>query len=166
MSRHERLYQLRLDLNPRKPNSPRKESGRFVRRVNESVRIACPGDLARYLQENIYTPFEYFDQEELHALLLNTKNLITHEAMVYRGTINCVQVRAAEMLKEAVRVNAPAFVLSHCHPSGDPTPSPEDVQVTRHVREAAMLLDIELLDHIIIGKDRWVSLKERGLGFD
>jgi DNA repair protein RadC len=166
MPRHERLIQLSLDLHPQEPGPPRENLGRFVRRVSETVKIACPTDLARYLQENIYTPFEHFDQEELHALLLNNKNLITHEAMIYRGTINTVQIRVAEILKEAVRVNAPAFVLSHCHPSGDPTPSPEDVQVTRHVREAGMLLDIELLDHIIVGCNCWVSLKERGLGFD
>ncbi|MBN1991946.1 MAG: hypothetical protein JW953_04535 [Anaerolineae bacterium] len=165
MPGYERLIQLPLNLHPQEPDPPRENLGRFVRRVSETVKIACPADLARYLQEYIYTPFEYFDQEELHALLLNNKNLITHEAMIYRGTINSVQIRAAEILKEAVRVNAPAFVLSHCHPSGDPTPSPEDVRVTRHIKEAAAFLDIELLDHIIVGRNCWVSLKERNLAF-
>ncbi|MBN1218754.1 MAG: hypothetical protein JXM69_07495 [Anaerolineae bacterium] len=166
MPERERRYQLPLNLHPQEPGPPPENLGRFVRRVSEGVKIACPADLARYLQENIYTPFESFDQEELYALLLNNKNLITHEAMIYRGTINTVQIRAAEILKEAVRVNAPAFVLSHCHPSGDPTPSPEDVQVTRHLREVAALLDIELLDHIIVGHYGWVSLKQQGLGFE
>ena len=70
------------------------------------------------------------------------------------------------MLKEAVRVNAPAIILSHCHPAGDPNPSPEDLHLTRMTCKAANLLGLSLLDHIIVGKDAWVSLKERGLGFD
>jgi DNA repair protein RadC len=85
--------------------------------------------------------------------------------MIYRGTVNTVSIRQAELLKEAVRVNSPSLIISHIHPSGDPTPSPEDVQVTRLVKEAAELLDIELVDHIVVGKGTWVSLKERGLGF-
>ena len=72
----------------------------------------------------------------------------------------------AELFKEAVRVNAPALILSHVHPSGDPTPSPEDVRVTQQAYLASKILGIELLDHIVLGKDVWVSLKERGLGFD
>ena len=140
--------------------------GRFVREVRERVQVTMPAAAAQYLMENIYTPFEAFDQEELWVLLLNTKNWLTHEAMVYRGTINTVQVREAELLKAAVRVNAPVFILSHNHPSGDPNPSPEDVQVTARANQAAGLLGLELLDHIIVGKDRWVSLKERGLGFE
>ena len=75
-------------------------------------------------------------------------------------------VREAELLREAVRVNAPAFILSHCHPSGDPTPSSEDVKVTAQLNKAANLLGLDLLDHIVVGKDSWVSLKERGLGFE
>ena len=75
-------------------------------------------------------------------------------------------VREAELLKEAVRVNAPALILSHCHPSGDPTPSPQDLEVTGLANKAANLLGITLMDHLIVGKDSWVSLKERGLGFD
>ena len=85
--------------------------------------------------------------------------------MVYRGTINTVYIRPAEVFKEAVRVNAPALLLSHVHPSGDPTPSPEDVRVTEEVVQAGKLLNISVLDHIVVGKDVWISLKERGLGF-
>ena len=100
------------------------------------------------------------------VLLLNTKNRVTHEVMVYRGQVSTVLIREAELLKEAIRVNAPALILSHCHPSGDPTPSPEDVHVTSSVNKAASLLGITLMDHLVIGKDSWVSLKERGLGLD
>ena len=86
--------------------------------------------------------------------------------MVYRGTVNTAYVRVAEFFKEAVRVNATGIILSHNHPSGKPDPSPEDIETTRRAKEAADILGIELEDHIIVGKDAWVSLKERGLGFD
>jgi DNA repair protein RadC len=74
-------------------------------------------------------------------------------------------IRVSEVFREAVKVNAAGVILSHNHPSTDPSPSPEDVAVTRAVGEAGKLLDVELLDHVILGGGRWVSLKERGLGF-
>jgi len=70
-----------------------------------------------------------------------------------------------ELFREAVRLNSAALIIAHNHPSGDPTPSPEDVQVTRQIVEAGKLLSIDVLDHLVIGQARWVSLKERGLGF-
>jgi DNA repair protein RadC len=141
------------------------ESDRFIREARQPVAVTCPADAAKYLQANIYHPFTACDQEELWALLLNTKNIITHESMVYRGTINQIAVRPAELYKDAVRVNAAALIISHNHPSGKPTPSPEDIHVTRQAVEVGQLLGIELLDHIIVGLDRWVSLKERNLRF-
>lgn len=177
--RPERLYQLRFDehFQPTVPQDVTPEGftglefdkgeelGRFVREVREAVYIRSPADAAQHLLTQIYVPFAAFDQEEMWVLLLDTRYQITHEVMVYRGTINTIHIRAAELLREAVKANATAVVLSHCHPSGDPTPSPEDVRVTRHVNEAASLLDLTLVDHIIVGQDRWVSLKERGVGF-
>ena len=74
-------------------------------------------------------------------------------------------IRVAEVFRPAIILSATALIVSHCHPSGDPTPSPEDSHVTRYIAEAGQLLGIELLDHVIIGDQRWVSLKERGLGF-
>ena len=140
--------------------------GRFVREVPDRVQIKTPSDAAQYLLEKIYVPFEDFDQEEMWVLLLNNKNRVTHEVMLYRGQVGSLYVREAELLKEAVRVNAPALILSHVHPSGDPTPSPDDVSVTRLANKAANLLGLTLVDHLIVGKDSWVSLKERGLAFD
>jgi DNA repair protein RadC len=140
--------------------------GRFVQEARTSVQIGSPGTAAAYLQQHIYQPFAQFDQEEVWVLLLNTKNRVTHEVMVYRGTVNTAYIRPVEFFKEAVRVNASSLILSHCHPSTDPTPSPEDVKVTKAANEIARLLEIELLDHIIVGGEQWVSLKERGLGFD
>jgi DNA repair protein RadC len=141
-------------------------AGRFVREVEEKVYVRSPADAAQHLLTRVYVPFEEFSQEEIWVLLVNTKNRITHEVLVYRGTVSTVQVRTAELLREAVKVNAPALILSHCHPSGDPTPSPEDVGVTRQARLAADLLDLDLLDHIVVGKDAWISMRERNLGFE
>ncbi len=140
--------------------------GRFVREVTDPVVVTSPSQVAEYLMERIYNPFEAFDQEELHCLLLNTKNRITHEVMVYRGTVNTAMVREAEIFKEAVRVNAPAIIISHLHPSGDPAPSPEDVRVTKQIVDAGKLLDVAVLDHIVIGRNQYVSMKEKGVGFD
>ncbi|KKL15794.1 hypothetical protein LCGC14_2502020 [marine sediment metagenome] len=140
-------------------------AGRFVRQLREEVLIRSPYDAAQHLLRNVFAPFEAFDQEELWSLILNTKNRITHEAMVYRGTVNSINVRPAELFKEAVRVNAPALILSHVHPSGSTEPSPQDIQVTEQAIAAGKLLGIDVLDHIIVGKDIWLSLKERRLGF-
>ena len=84
---------------------------------------------------------------------------------VYRGSLNSSQVRVGELFKDAVRRTSAAIIVVHNHPSGDPTPSPDDVALTRAVIEAGRLLDIEVLDHLVIGRGRWVSLKERKLGF-
>lgn len=140
------------------------EQSRFVHQVHENIVVRSPADAARYLTEHIFTPFRVFDQEELWVLLLNTKNRVTHAVMVYRGGLNTVYIRLGELFKEAVRVNAAGIIISHVHPSGDPTPSPEDVRVTEDANQAAKLLGIDLLDHIIVGENIWVSLKERGLG--
>ncbi len=146
--------------------APEAELGRFVRKLQEPVWATSPQAAAQYLLTHIYTPFDQFDQEETWVLLLNTKNQITHDALVYRGTISQVLIRISEIFKAAVRVNAAGLIMSHCHPSGDPSPSPEDVQVSRQIQEAAKLLNISFEDHIIVGDNRWVSLRERGLGFE
>jgi DNA repair protein RadC len=141
------------------------EAGRLVREVKESVQVIAPTVAGQYLLERVFTPFEQFDQEETWVLLLNTKHWITHEVMVYRGTLNSAIIRPAEIFKPAVRVNAQVIIMAHNHPSGDPTPSPEDVQVTRQLEEVGRYLDTELLDHIVVGKERWISLRDKGLGF-
>ena len=107
----------------------------------------------------------FLDQEHLRALLLNTKNEVigTHE--VYIGSVNSSLVRVAEVLRPAVRDNCPSIIIVHNHPSGDPTPSPEDILITRRIRTSGETMDIELLDHIIIAGQGYVSLKDKGLGF-
>jgi DNA repair protein RadC len=93
-------------------------TGRFVRQVREEIVVRSPYDAAHHLMSRIFTPIDAFDQEDLYGLLLNTKNRITHEAMVYRATVSTIYIRPAELFKEVVGVNAPALLLSHCHPSG------------------------------------------------
>jgi DNA repair protein RadC len=84
---------------------------------------------------------------------------------VYAGNLNTAVVRVGEVFREAIRSNCASIIVVHNHPSGDPTPSPEDVRVTEQLVDAGRLLDIEVLDHLVIGRNRYVSLKERGLGF-
>ena len=86
--------------------------------------------------------------------------------MCIRDSLNTSVVRVGELFRAAIRENAAAFIVAHNHPSGDPAPSPEDISVTRQLVQAGKLLDIAVLDHIIIGSGRFVSLKQRGLGFD
>ena len=105
------------------------------------------------------------DQEELWVILLDTRNHFLMTETVYRGSLNSSQVRVGEIFKSAVRRNAASIIVAHNHPSGDPTPSPDDIAVTRAIVEAGKLLDIEVLDHLVIGNGNFVSLKQRGLGF-
>jgi len=106
------------------------------------------------------------EQEEVHTLLLDTRNRVVGKPMVYRGSLNAVGMRIGEIFRDAVRSNCAAIIVAHNHPSGDPTPSAEDIAVTRALAQAGKLLSIDLLDHIIIVQNGFVSLKERGLGFE
>ena len=125
--------------------------------------ISCPQDAANLLAPRMNKLL----QEELHALLLNTRNQVVAERTIYIGTVNSSSVRPAEVIRPAVMLNAPNMIIAHNHPSGDPTPSPEDASVTRDIVAAANLMDIKILDHIVIGEGyRFTSMKERGLGFD
>ena len=105
------------------------------------------------------------EQEHLRVILLDRRNRVLETVEVYKGSVNSSQVRVGEIFKEAVRKNVSAVIVVHNHPSGDPTPSPDDVAVTRAIVQAGKLLDVEVLDHLVIGQGKWVSLKERGLGF-
>jgi DNA repair protein RadC len=103
--------------------------------------------------------------EQLRVILLDTRNRVLEIVEVYSGSVNASLIRIGEVFREAVRSNAAAMIVVHNHPSGDPTPSPEDISVTRAFVEAGTLMDIEVLDHLVIGKGRFVSLKAKGLGF-
>ena len=128
---------------------------------HERPQVRSPADAANLLMAEM----SLLQQEHLRVVLLDTRNRVLGIPTVYVGSLKSAMVRVAEVFRHAVRINAAAMIVAHNHPSGDPTPSPEDVQVTRTLVEAGQLLSIELLDHIIIGRQRYVSLKERGLGF-
>jgi DNA repair protein RadC len=104
-------------------------------------------------------------QEQLWVMILDTKHHVQRQAQVYVGNVNTAMIRIAEVFREAIKDNAAAVIVAHNHPSGDPTPSSDDIQVTREIVRAGELLDIKVLDHLIIGGNRHVSLKEQGLGF-
>ncbi len=105
-------------------------------------------------------------QEELWALFLSGRNAVLGSKLIYQGSVNCLQVRPAEVFREAIALNAVAVVVAHTHPSGDPTPSPEDVEVTKQLVQAGRALGVDVLDHLILGRQQlFVSLKERGLAF-
>jgi DNA repair protein RadC len=123
--------------------------------------IKAPADVA-----NLLSDMSTLEQEQLRVVLLDTKSKVIHTATVYQGSVHTTVIQVGELLKAAVRLNAPAMVIAHNHPSGDPTPSPEDIAVTREIVQAAKLLDIDCFDHVVIGEaGKFVSLKERGLGF-
>lgn len=138
--------------------------GRDVREVPEKIHLGSPDQAAQYLAENIFTPFEECDQEEMWVLMLDNRNRVTHERMVYRGNVDRHRVRTAEVLKEAVKLNAPRIVMAHNHPSGKVNPSPEDYEITKGVEAAAEILDIALMDHLIIGEKFWCSLRKSDIG--
>jgi DNA repair protein RadC len=124
--------------------------------------INSPADAAALVQYEM----SLLDQEYLKVMLLNTRNRVLEVVTIYHGSVNSSQVRVGEIFKPAIQRNAPALIVIHNHPSGDPTPSPDDVTVTCAMVQAGKLLDIELLDHLVIGGNRYISLKERGLGFN
>ncbi len=124
--------------------------------------IKSPADAAQLLMLEMGT----LEQEEVRTLLLDTRNRVLAIPMIYRGSLNTTSMRVAEVFKDAIRTNSAGIIVAHNHPSGDPAPSAEDIRVTRTLVQAGKLLDVDVLDHIVISQNRFVSLKERGLGFE
>ena len=133
----------------------------LVAAPHERPVVKSPADAANLLMLEMGA----LEQEHLVTLILDTKNHVLKTHTVYVGSLNSAVVRVAELFREAIRLNAAAVIVAHNHPSGDPTPSAEDVHVTRQIVEAGKLLNVDVLDHLVICQARWVSLKERGLGF-
>src|SRR5574341_294099 len=127
----------------------------------ERPTINSPADAAALVRYEMSA----LEQEHLRVLLLDTRNHVLDIVEVYHGSVNMSQIRVGEVFKAAIRRNATAVIVVHNHPSGDPTPSPDDAAVTRALVQAGKLVDVEVLDHLIIGTGRYVSMKERGLGF-
>ena len=124
--------------------------------------IADPGDVNDILSGEM----AFLEQEHLRVVLMTTKNQVIDIVEVSRGTVNTAQIRLAEVFREAIRRTCPAVIIVHNHPSGDPTPSSEDIAMTERIVEAGNLLDIDVVDHLIICPGRFVSLHALGLGFN
>ncbi len=129
--------------------------------IIERPMIVSPADAANLLM----TEMMFLEQEHLRLILLDTRNCVISTPTIYKGSLNTSVIRVGELFRAAIKENAAAIIAVHNHPSNNPSPSPQDVAITRQIYEAGQLLGIELLDHVIIGQQRFVSMKERQLGF-
>ncbi|ABO49518.1 DNA replication and repair protein RadC [Desulforamulus reducens MI-1] len=127
--------------------------------ASENTVIRCPEDIF-YLMKN---EAKLLDKEYFSALLLNTKNHVIGKETISIGTLNSSMVHPRELFKQAIRRSAAAVILVHNHPSGDPTPSREDISLTKRLIEAGEIIGIDVLDHIVLGFDKFTSLKSKGL---
>lgn len=134
---------------------------RLVNYREDHPQIKNSSDAADLLMPKL----KHRQQEHFIVMLLNVKNRILDIIWLYKGTLNSSLIRVGEIFREAIRRQAASIIVAHNHPSGDPTPSPFDIQVTRDIRKAGKLLDIKLLDHLVIGDGEFVSMKKTGLGF-
>ena len=123
--------------------------------------IQSPADAAQVLMPVL----AHREQEYMVVMPLDTRNRLLDVVEAYHGSLNSSMIRIGELFKPALQRNAAAILVAHNHPSTDPTPSPEDINLTRALVQAGKLLDVSVLDHLVIGLSRWVSLKEKGLGF-
>jgi DNA repair protein RadC len=139
------------------------ELGRRMALEGDDLRplVLGPADIARLVQAEM----ELLHHEELRLLVLDTKHRVVSNQVLYRGSVNAAPARVAELFREAVRHNATAIAIAHNHPSGDPSPSAQDVTFTEDVVQAGELMQVEVLDHVVIGAGRFLSMRERRLGF-
>jgi DNA repair protein RadC len=128
----------------------------------ERLIVRSPSDVAQILMAEM----SHLEQEHFRVLYLDTRNRLLGSDEVYVGSLNASHIRVGEIFRDAIKRNCAAIIVAHNHPSGDPSPSPEDVEVTRRLVSAGDLLGISVLDHLVIGQQRFVSLRERGLGFE
>lgn len=135
---------------------------RALRVPADRWQIKCPGDAGPELLAWLGNA----EQGLFAVLYLDTRNRVLEREVLYRGTLNTSLARIGEVFRGAIRRNAAAIMVAHNHPSGDPAPSPEDVALTRRLVDAAQLVEVELIDHIVVGHGRYISLRERGMGFE
>ena len=127
-------------------------------KTDDKFTIRSPKDAATYLMADMTS----LNQEHFVTLFLNVKNQILHKQTIFIGSLNASIVHPREIFREAVKRSAASIICAHNHPSGNPAPSTEDIDVTKRLYEAGLLMGIELLDHVIIGDHQFISLKEKG----
>jgi len=134
--------------------------GKTLKRKNFHIadRIGCTEDA-----RDCFSYIEGLEQEHLEVAYLDTKNKVISKRNIFKGSLSASIVHPREIFKEAVKLSAASFLVAHNHPSGDPAPSQEDIQVTRRLKEAGEMMGIQLIDHIIIGDNyKYTSLREKG----
>ena len=134
----------------------------LIEESGELPTINSPKDAANLVMYEMSA----LSREQLRVMLLNTRNQVLEIKTLYQGSLNSSTVRVGEVFKQAIIKDSAAAIILHNHPSGSPDPSPEDITLTRALIEAGNLLDIQILDHLVIGNGRFMSLKERRLAFD
>ena len=127
--------------------------------VQEVISFQEPAGIAAYYQEDM----RHMEQEQLHIMLLNTKQRLIRDILISQGTVNASIASPREIFLESLRYHAVYIIMVHNHPSGDPTPSQEDKNLTMRVKEAGNLIGIQLIDHVIIGDNSYISFRERGI---
>lgn len=137
------------------------ELGKRIGQLNNDGRlqVTSPEDAARYFQSLLSSE----QQEALYVMPLDTKHRAFRSVLVYIGNVNTMIIRAAEVFREAIKDNATAIIIAHNHPSGDPTPSTEDIHFTKELVRIGQQLGIDLLDHIVIGRNTYFSMKQHGI---
>jgi DNA repair protein RadC len=129
--------------------------------AREAPQIKTPQDAYNFLRPEM----AHLEQEQLRVLNLNVHHRVLSAPMLYQGTVGSTTVRVAEIFRPAIMVNASGIIVAHNHPSGEVDPSAHDVRLTEELVQAGRILDLEVLDHIIVGRDAFTSLRERGIGF-
>lgn len=131
----------------------------YIRKYKKEEKfvVRSPADAARYFNDLEHQSQEFFD-----VVFLNVKNVVIGRKNIFKGSLNSSIVHPREIFKEAVRLSAGSIICAHNHPSGDPSPSPKDLEVTERLVEAGNVIGIEVIDHVIIGHGKHVSLKEKG----
>ncbi len=130
--------------------------------TNEQTTLSSPADAAKI----VVPAMRYLDQEELHVVLLDTRNRVLGIKMIYRGSLHSSIIRIGEVFRPAIEAPAASIIVAHNHPSGVTSPSAEDIHVTKEVCKAGKLLNIKVLDHLIVGDGTHTSLRERLSCFD
>ena len=127
--------------------------------LQEQIRLISPQSVADYYMQDL----RHLTREQVLLLMVDSKNRLMKDLVISEGTVNTSIMPTREIFVHAIKYEAVSIILLHNHPSGDPTPSTEDIRVTKRVAEAGNLIGIALMDHIIIGDNRYISLKEQGL---
>ncbi|RHW35943.1 DNA repair protein RadC [Neobacillus notoginsengisoli] len=126
-------------------------------KIENKYTIRSPEDAAR-----LFSDMSILDQEQFEVVFLNTKNVVIGRKTIFKGTLNASIVHPRDVFREALKLSAASIIVAHQHPSGDPTPSREDIEISKRLAEVGKLMGIDLLDHIIIGSGRFRSIKELG----